>query len=115
VSPSYAGAIGNNGNTILFNGSFDPAQLWHRGIFFGVRANAIGDLAGGLAFNGAGDLDGNNLVNLADAIIAMKVLSGLTPTVRGDYVTSGVDLNNDGRIGLQELLYILQYVAGLRP
>lgn len=46
-APAYAGAIGNSGNTILFNGSFDAAQPWHREVFVGVRASAVGDLAGG--------------------------------------------------------------------
>jgi hypothetical protein len=61
-----------------------------------------------------GDLDGNGLVNLADAIIAMKAVSGLTPTIRANYAASGADVNNDNKVGLQELIYILQYVAGLR-
>ncbi|MBU4449644.1 MAG: dockerin type I repeat-containing protein, partial [Proteobacteria bacterium] len=61
-----------------------------------------------------GDLDGNEAVNLADAILAMKVVSGLTPTIRANYDASGADVNNDAKVGLQELLYILQYLYGLR-
>jgi hypothetical protein len=61
-----------------------------------------------------GDLDGIDGVNLADAVIAMKAISGFMPTVRTGYATSGADVNNDGKVGLQELLYILQVLAGLR-
>lgn len=43
--PAYAGAIGNNGNTLIFNTSFDAAQVGHRQLFIGVRASTIGDLA----------------------------------------------------------------------
>jgi hypothetical protein len=43
-APSYAGAIGNNGNSIVFNVSFDQSQLYHREIFIGVRCSACGDL-----------------------------------------------------------------------
>ena len=61
-----------------------------------------------------GDISGDSVVNLADAIIAMQALSGLTPTIRANYAASGADVNGDNKVGLHELLYILQYVAGLR-
>jgi hypothetical protein len=38
-SPDYAGAIGNNGNSILFNLSFNPSELFFRQIFVGVRCS----------------------------------------------------------------------------
>lgn len=62
-----------------------------------------------------GDLNYDGTVNLADAILALKVVVGMNPAeIRSDYATSGVDVNGDGRIGLAEVIYILQYVAGLR-
>jgi len=47
-SPSYAGAIGNNGNTILANLSFlsDSSQPSYRDIFVGVRCTNCYNLAG---------------------------------------------------------------------
>ncbi len=42
--PSYAGAIGNNGNAIIFNVSFEPGQLYHREIFIGVRCSGCSNL-----------------------------------------------------------------------
>ena len=56
-----------------------------------------------------GDINGNGVVDLADAMLAMQVTVGMNP--------AGVnrsDVNRDGKIGLAEVLYILQKVAGLR-
>lgn len=39
-APYYAGAIGNDGNIIIFNMSFDKSSLYHREIFIGVRVSA---------------------------------------------------------------------------
>jgi len=62
-----------------------------------------------------GDLDGQNGVTLIDAILAHQVVAGRTPaTVRPDYAASGADVNGDNKIGLAEVLYILQAVAGVR-
>jgi hypothetical protein len=112
-SPAYAGAIGNDGNTILFNTSFNPNQLYHREIFVGVRASNIGDLtlSGGPLL---GDVNKDGQVNLTDAILALQVDAGMAPSVRTDYAASGVDVNGDNKIGLQEVIYILQVVAGFR-
>ncbi|MBU1744485.1 MAG: hypothetical protein KJ649_06290 [Proteobacteria bacterium] len=56
-----------------------------------------------------GDVSGNGVVNLEDAILALQVVSGFTPTI----ALTG-DVNADNRIGLQEAIYILQEVSGLR-
>ncbi|MDM8554218.1 choice-of-anchor D domain-containing protein [Desulfococcaceae bacterium HSG7] len=62
-----------------------------------------------------GDLNGDNVVNLADAIIALQVITGYTPTqLRTDYAISGTDVNGDDKVGMEELIYILQKEAELR-
>lgn len=62
-----------------------------------------------------GDIAVDGLVNLTDAILAMKVMSGVSPNgLRSDYTSSGVDANNDGKVGLPEVVYILQNMAGVR-
>jgi hypothetical protein len=62
-----------------------------------------------------GDLDKNKLVDLADAIICLKALSRTDATgLRTDFASSGVDVAGDGRVGLEEAVYILQKTAGLR-
>lgn len=59
---------------------------------------------------GSGDVDGNGYVTLADAIMALQVAVGMDSA--GVHVSA--DVNADGKIGLSEVIYILQHVAGLR-
>ena len=55
-------------------------------------------------------------VNLQDAIIVLQVLSGYDAIglIRADYAASGADVNGDNRIGMEELLYILEWMSGKR-
>ena len=61
--------------------------------------------------NDAGDLNGDNAITLADAILALQVLTGITPPAGIDL--SG-DINGNGRIDMGDVIFILQRVAGLR-
>jgi pimeloyl-ACP methyl ester carboxylesterase len=62
-----------------------------------------------------GDLNGDGVVTMADAIIALQVMARVQPSgLRSDYTTSGADVNLDGKMGIPELLYILQKAAGAR-
>jgi hypothetical protein len=66
-----------------------------------------------------GDLNGDNKVDLADAVLALRILAGFSPTsgLRADYAASGTDVNGDDpvpKVGLAELEFILQSAAGLR-
>jgi len=57
----------------------------------------------------------DGVVTLADVILALKAIGGLKPTgIRADYATSGADVNGDNKIGLPEVIYILQEVSGMR-
>jgi hypothetical protein len=56
--------------------------------------------------DGDSDVD----VDLADAVLALKIMIGLNP----DDVHADADMNGDGKIGLQEVIFILQKTAGLR-
>jgi hypothetical protein len=54
-------------------------------------------------------------VDVGDAILVLKVLAGLNPEgVDLEYVTPGADVDGDGKIGVTEMLYVLQHVSGLR-
>ncbi len=55
-----------------------------------------------------GDVDGNGRIELKDAILAMWAASGLSSAG----VEVGADVNSDGVIGLAEVLYDLQVLAG---
>ncbi|MDM8550653.1 Ig-like domain-containing protein [Desulfobacterales bacterium HSG2] len=53
-----------------------------------------------------GDLDGNNLIDLRDAILALKTLTGIDANV-----ILKADVNGDNRIGMADLIYILEVVS----
>jgi len=57
-----------------------------------------------------GDINGDGVVDLADAMLVLQILDGMDPVG----VHSWADVNNDGKIGLEEVVYILQEVSGLR-
>ena len=68
-----------------------------------------------LMVKGNGDVNGDGVVDLLDAILAMQVQSGqAAPAVRTDYVTSGAGVNSDNKVGLPEAVYALQISANLR-
>jgi len=58
----------------------------------------------------AGDLDGDNLITIADAILALKIMSNYSDQI----VSIESDVNNDKKIGLADAIYILQTVSKIR-
>lgn len=50
-------------------------------------------------------------VDLGDAILALKVMAGIESPAN---IHAEADINSDGKIGLAEVVYILQKTAGLR-
>lgn len=57
-----------------------------------------------------GDLDGNGTVDESDLETALQVLAGEYPgNLREDYPDSGADVNGDGRVGMEEVLFILYF------
>ena len=58
-----------------------------------------------------GDLNLDGIVDIRDAVLVMQVLADMTPA---QPVNKEYDIDGDGRIGLSEVLYILQKVAGMR-
>lgn len=61
-----------------------------------------------------GDVNGDGVTDLQDAIIVLKVVSGqdVTGLIRVGYAASGADVNGDNRVGMPELLFILEWIAG---
>jgi len=49
--------------------------------------------------------------NLRDAIVSLQILCSMMPLNSG---YSMIDINNDERMGLEEVIYILQRVSELR-
>jgi hypothetical protein len=58
-----------------------------------------------------GDLSGEGDVDLTDVVMAQQIMAGIAPA--SEVLLSG-DVNEDQRIGLEEAVYILQRIAGLR-
>ncbi|OQX07497.1 MAG: hypothetical protein BWK80_49415 [Desulfobacteraceae bacterium IS3] len=58
-----------------------------------------------------GDVNGDGSVDLNDALHVLRILDGIPV----DKINLNADVNGDHKIGLEELGYILQKVAGLRP
>jgi hypothetical protein len=58
-----------------------------------------------------GDFNGDSKVDLGDAVLGLKTLAGDTSQ---DNVKKEADVDGDGKIGLQDVFYILQKVAGFR-
>ena len=57
-----------------------------------------------------GDLNGDREVDLADLVLSLQVLTGMSPAG----LHRGADVDADGQIGLTEAIYILGKAAGLR-
>jgi hypothetical protein len=88
------------------------------GGIYTVRVAVVDD-DGGEAFKereiivaGMGDLDGDGVVGLSDAILGFQTAAGLAPT---ENVWMGADVDGDGRVGLVEAIWDLQKLGGLRP
>ena len=60
-----------------------------------------------------GGVGGSLTVDLADAIMALQIVSG-TALLNPGVAATISDVNSDGKIGLPEVIYILQKVAGVR-
>jgi hypothetical protein len=59
-----------------------------------------------------GDINGDGSVTLVDAVLVMQMLSGMDMT--GKTIILQADANGDHRIGLAEVIFILQRAVGLR-
>jgi len=57
-----------------------------------------------------GDINGDSTVDLIDAILGLQILVGIEPSAT---VSISADFNDDGRIGLEEVISVLRKMAGL--
>jgi hypothetical protein len=68
-------------------------------------------VTGGTSAVKLGDVNDDEIIDLADAILALQVVSGITPS---EDVYYEADVNGDDRIGLEEVIHVIQYLAELR-
>ena len=59
----------------------------------------------------AGDVNNDRTVDLADAILCLQLLSGASPKPVVDLKS---DINEDGAIGMEEAIFILYEISGMR-
>lgn len=57
-----------------------------------------------------GDINGDDRVDLSDLVLCLQILSGRDV----DGIDKGAAVNGDGRIGMEELLFVIQKIAELR-
>jgi hypothetical protein len=107
VQPTFTSPdIGPDGAFLVFQLTVTDHSRLHSSDLCVVNVNWV---------DAKGDIDKNGFVDLADAIIGLQVLSGMNPiAVRSDYTSSNADVNGDSKVGLEEVVYVLQKVAGLR-
>ena len=56
-------------------------------------------------------LDGDGEISLGDAIVSLQFISKITSS---STFNEGADVNRDNQLGIEEVIYILQKIAGLR-
>ena len=58
-----------------------------------------------------GDVNGNKIIDLSDAVLVLQVLACIEP---GQDIFKAADVNGDGKVGIEEAIYIIEIVAGVR-
>ena len=56
-----------------------------------------------------GDLDGDAEISIGDAIIGLRLLSGSTEQAEWGL---RADINDDGKINMTEIVFVLRYISG---
>jgi hypothetical protein len=59
-------------------------------------------------------VSGNGVQGIEDAIIALQIISNRTGLFMSPCFAADADVSGDGAVGMEEAMYILQRLAGLR-
>jgi len=113
VTQPQAASLAPNGST-TFTVTYAPAAPGQRTATVSIASNDADENPYAFTVMGTdallGDIDGDGDLDLADAVLALRILAGMD----GEEVNLSASLKAPGRIGLDEVLYILQGAAGLR-
>jgi len=97
------------------DGLYACTEDWYGFSLFTMPDDTIGNVVRQLkitlALNLLGDLNGDNDVGIADAILALRVVSNYLDVIGLNFNS---DVNGNGRIGLEEAIYTLQVASGLK-
>jgi len=113
-----AGASGNGTlMTVTFqvkslNNDFLNIEAAHLINTKGAELTASPPVGSKICYLGDGDIDNSGAVNLGDAILGLRILAGIN--TGNQTITLCADVNNDNKIGIEEVVYILQYLSKLR-
>lgn len=55
-----------------------------------------------------GDMNNNDMVDLSDAVLVLQILTQM----REHGVSVCADVNSDGRVGMEEVIYIMRKISG---
>ncbi len=107
--------VGGDQYEITYDG-FNIAGTYHIVIYARDRIGNTSVLDIALDVVLKGDVNGDGKVGLPDTVVCLKAIAGLdvSAIIRPGYVTSGVDVNNNGSIGIEEAIYSLQGASELR-
>ena len=104
-------ALGTGMDSPVVSFAFDNSgNLYAGGLFTTAGGTGANNIAK-WTFSDPGDMNGNGVIDLADAILALRVLAGIPVT---DTINLNADVNSDKKIGIEEVIYILQKVSGVR-
>jgi subtilisin family serine protease len=90
----------------------DPVPSAAVNIASGGKINALAALCSTNTL--AADLTFDHQISLADAVLGLQIPAGLATPVCSPAHAPNLDVNGDGKIGMEEALYLLQEIANLR-
>ncbi|MCP4107899.1 MAG: hypothetical protein GY749_20535 [Desulfobacteraceae bacterium] len=61
--------------------------------------------------NMAGDINHSGTIDLQDAILGLKILSGISE----QDIYTDTEVNGDRKAGMEDIVYLLQFISGMRP
>ena len=73
-----------------------------------INMGAYGGTVNAQIMSVIGDIDGDAEIDLGDALMALQILVGMTPSQN---INLNADVDGDGKIGIKDLIYILQKLS----
>jgi len=102
------------GNSVTFDIRFEPPGPEKHDDMLLILSNDADEATYQVALTGkgsvVGDFNANGVVDLGDAILVLQVLTGMNPGGLNLYA----DADDDGKIGMGDMIYILEKLSEMR-